>query len=117
MRCFILAVRRAGETLGNKKRSWDLPFLIATTILAIVMFLLAILTLRRGEEEETYEYLLDRRDRLQDELLKLKSMKLEGRISEEEYRKISKRYLKEIRRIEYKLEKIEKRRKKSGTTF
>ena len=99
----------SGGILGNKRRGWEFPVLLTTVILAVIMFILAILML--GGKEEDYEYLLDRRDRLQDELIKLKSMRLEGKISEKEYRRVSKRYLKEIRKIEEKLEKMEKRKK------
>ncbi|GEM_PF-2042289 len=100
---------------GKRRDSGTLTFLIMA-LLAFVMFLIVVLFFKRGEEED-YEYLLDRRDRLQDELFKLNSMKLEGKISEKEYEEISRRYIREIRRIEEKLEKMEKRRRKSKTTF
>ncbi|RLE65374.1 MAG: hypothetical protein DRJ38_03855 [Thermoprotei archaeon] len=99
--------------MSGRRRSWGIPVLLATAILTIIMLIVAILSLR--SEEEDYEYLLDRRDKLQDELIRLKIMKLEGRISEKEYREISKKYLREIKRIEEKLEKIEKRGKSSRT--
>ena len=61
-----------------------------------------------SRREEDYEYLLEKRDRLHEELLKLKSKNLEGEIDEQEYRKLAKKYLKELQNIDAKLERMEK---------
>lgn len=61
-----------------------------------------------SRKEEDYEYLLEKRDRLHEELLKLKSKNLEGEIDEQEYRKLAKKYLKELQNIDAKLERMEK---------
>ena len=61
-----------------------------------------------SRKEEDYEYLLEKRDRLHEELLKLKSKNLEGEIDEQEYRRLAKKYLKELQNIDAKLERMEK---------
>ena len=88
----------------ESESNWSIILLL----IALVSFLIFAITMLFSRKEEDYEYLLEKRDRLHEELLKLKSKNLEGEIDEQEYRKLAKKYLKELQNIDAKLERMEK---------
>jgi len=83
---------------------WGLLLLLGLALLAVISLLFS-----RRREEESYEMLLSERDRALEELRRLSALRAEGKLSEEEYASRRKVLLKEVERIERKLEECEKR--------
>ncbi len=93
---------RRGEGLGV------ILFLIGLAIITILGMILREKREKRGAEEETYETLVEERDRVLERLRRLSARRAEGKISKEEYQRKRQALLKEIERIEDKLNKLER---------
>ena len=76
-------------------------------ILGGIIFFYVFNREKRKNIEESYNYLLDERDRFIEELSRLSALRNTGAISEEEYEKRRKAILDKVWRIEQKLSELE----------